>query len=220
MKVMQKFILCLMLVFATLALAGTDARAKTISGGCGDHVTYGFNSDTGVLSIGGTGPMKNYTSSASLLSSIPAANISISSVSSIVIEDGVTSIGDYAFQMCYRVSKVTLGKDVTSIGKGAFSGCYNLQGITIDKNVTSIGENAFENCAKNLPDQTIEISGYKGTVAESYATANGHKFVALDTPQATKKPTATKKPAATKKPTATKKPSTRSKEVIKGKAPK
>ena len=59
----------------------------------------------------------------------------------------VTSIGDYAFNGCYGLTRVTIGNSVTSIGYDAFSGCSGLTSITIGNSVTSIGYDAFSNCS-------------------------------------------------------------------------
>ena len=55
----------------------------------------------------------------------------------------MTSIGDYAFFDCSRLTSVTIGNSVTSIGDGAFYGCSGLTSVTIPNSVTSIGGWAF-----------------------------------------------------------------------------
>ncbi len=59
----------------------------------------------------------------------------------------VTSIGERAFQNCYRLTSITIPESVTSIGEGAFYGCSGLTSITIPESVTSIGEGAFSYCS-------------------------------------------------------------------------
>ena len=66
---------------------------------------------------------------------------------SIVIKDGVTSIGQYAFDTATRLSSITIPNSVTRIGEGAFAGCRGLTSVTIGNSVTSIGERAFYGCA-------------------------------------------------------------------------
>ena len=58
----------------------------------------------------------------------------------------VTSIGNYAFGNCDRLTSVTIPNSVTSIGYRAFSGCTGLTSVTIPNSVKSIGYNAFEGC--------------------------------------------------------------------------
>ena len=67
-------------------------------------------------------------------------------VKKVVIEDGVTSIGESAFNNCYSLTSITIPDSVTSIENYAFANCSNLTSITILKSVTSIGKNAFKDC--------------------------------------------------------------------------
>ena len=58
----------------------------------------------------------------------------------------VTSIGDYAFNWCYGLTKVIIGNSVTSIGECAFYECSSLTSVTIPNSVTSIGDGTFHGC--------------------------------------------------------------------------
>ena len=64
----------------------------------------------------------------------------------VIINNDVTSIGNYAFYSCTNLSSVTFGNSVTSIEWGAFAGCSGLTSVTIPNSVTSIGEGAFSGC--------------------------------------------------------------------------
>lgn len=68
-------------------------------------------------------------------------------IENVVIEEGVTSIGNCAFYDCNDLTSITIPNSVTSIGDNAFSNCDNLSSITIPNSVTSIGENAFSWCS-------------------------------------------------------------------------
>ena len=64
----------------------------------------------------------------------------------VVIPDGVTSIGNMAFYCCSGLASITIPNSVTSIHDHAFDGCSSLTGITIPESVTRIGNNAFYFC--------------------------------------------------------------------------
>ena len=66
---------------------------------------------------------------------------------SVTIGNGVKFIGREAFWSCKNLTNVTLGNSVTSIGADAFRGCSNLSSITFPDSVTCIDDNAFAGCA-------------------------------------------------------------------------
>ena len=92
----------------------------------------------------------------------PMSNIK--DVKSVVIENGVTSIGDYAFKDCRSLTSITIQEGVTSIGAGAFWGCSNLTSIEIPSSVTSIGDSVFRECSSltsiNIPEGVMSIGEY------------------------------------------------------------
>lgn len=90
------------------------------------------------LTIDGTGEMANYSTT----NNAPWG----SKITSVVISDGVTNIGDWAFYWQKNLSKVTIGNSVTSIGVGAFERCTSLNNLTIPDSVISISGSAFYNC--------------------------------------------------------------------------
>ena len=69
-----------------------------------------------------------------------------SSLASVVIPNGVTSIGDEAFSHCRSLTSVVIPEGVTSIGKQAFWDCSSLTSVVIPESVTSIGDEAFSYC--------------------------------------------------------------------------
>ncbi len=62
------------------------------------------------------------------------------------IPNSITSIGDYAFALCYRLTSIEIPNSVTNIGDSAFYWCDSLTNVTIGNSVTSIGYEAFHNC--------------------------------------------------------------------------
>ena len=68
-------------------------------------------------------------------------------VTELVIPEGVTSIGDWAFYNCSSLTSIEIPASVTSIGYAAFSGCSSLTSIEIPASVTSIGDYAFSRCS-------------------------------------------------------------------------
>ncbi len=137
--------------FSTDSAAPTDSAnpiGYVDSGSCGDNVTCTLDSD-GLLTISGTGAMDSY----SYYSDSPWAT---KTVKTVVISEGVTSIGDYAFEGCTGLTSITIPDSVTSIGEDAFSGCTGLTSITIPDSVTSIGDLAFFGCTGL---ESISVSG-------------------------------------------------------------
>ena len=89
--------------------------AATLGGTCGENVTWSLDTESGVLTISGSGDMRNYDWS----DDAPWHSQS-GSIKSVNIENGVTSIGGYAFYECSSLTSITIPDSVTSIGYDAF----------------------------------------------------------------------------------------------------
>jgi hypothetical protein len=96
------------------------------------------------VTISGTGDMMNYPYGGDEI--IPWFS-SRAVLTDVIIEDGITSIGNWAFSGCSGLTSITIPNSVTSIGDRAFSGCSGLNSITIPNSVTSIGSSAFSGCS-------------------------------------------------------------------------
>ena len=131
----KQLLLLLMMLLPMVAMADK-------SGTCGDNLTWTLVESTGTLTISGSGAMNNYD----IFFSYAPWHYDENKVLTLVIEDDVITIGNYAFFGCNNLSSVTIGNSVATIGNYAFAGCIGLSSVTIPNSVTSIGEYAFRNC--------------------------------------------------------------------------
>ena len=149
--------ICICMVLS-LCTGISVTAATTASGSCGANLTWVLDS-SGKLTISGAGAMQNWSS----YSSVPWYQYQ-SSITSVEIKSGVTSIGNSAFYYCKNLTSVTIPNSVTSIGEEAFRQCKSLSSITIPNSVTSIGEDAFCHCdgltSITIPSSVTVISGW------------------------------------------------------------
>ena len=133
-----------------------ELEPEIITGGsCGKNVTWTLVDD--VLTISGSGAMDDFF------------NISApweeyrDGIHTVIIEEGVTSIGFAAFHDYSGLTSVIIGNSVTSIGGQAFYDCIGLTSIVIGNSVTSIGGQAFDNCtgltSVVIPNSVTSIGG-------------------------------------------------------------
>ena len=108
-----------------------------ISGTCGGALTWKLDSK-GTLTISGTGAMTDYTKSG-----VAPWNKDCEEIRFVVIENGVTTIGEYAFENCTLLESVVISDSVEKIGKYAFSGCSALKRISLPDSIAQIGDYAF-----------------------------------------------------------------------------
>lgn len=186
MKKVISLVLSLAMLLSIVSVVDFSAFADVQTGSCGDNVTYSLDTSTGVLTISGTGNMRDYT--VKQYNSYTFHNTFLDSndqyVKKLIIDFGVTSIGEYSFYNCTQLESVTIPDSVTSIGYSAFEkctsltsvtipagvtsienctfyGCTSLTSITIPNSVTSIGDAAFRNCGSltsvKIPDGVIGI---------------------------------------------------------------
>ena len=153
-------------VLLLASLLPVSAFADTTAGGkCGDNLTRTLDGD-GTLTISGTGKMEDYYLSNNDTTAPWGENCSL--IKSVVISDGVTRIGYYAFSGCSSLTSVTIPHGVTSIGGWAFSGCSSLTSVTIGNGVTSIND-SFSGCV-SLKNFTVSESN------SAYSSKDGVLF--------------------------------------------
>ena len=143
----------LLFTFALLLTAVTGAWAD---GSCGGGLTWTLSSGTLTISKTGEGDgvMTGYDWDGQPWSSQKDA------ITSVVIGDGVTGIGKYAFHECSNLASVTIGNSLQTIGEWAFKNC-SMASITLPATMTSIGPDAFYGCS-NLSTVIIKATSLTG----------------------------------------------------------
>ena len=137
-----------------MLLTTVSSWAQT-SGNCGtsgheSDVTWSYNSTNNTLTISGDGAMMYYGLTSDYLHSTAPWNHLDGELEHVVVNNGVTSVGSYAFAMCSKLVSASLPTSVFQIDQAAF---YTTDLIRIDIPSTTevtLGENAFSYCHDNL----------------------------------------------------------------------
>lgn len=147
-------LLLLILMFIIAIPAAANAAYGGVCGTNGNNLTWTLD-DSGTLTISGRGEMADYS-----VSSMPWY-LHRSNIQKVIIEENVTTIGNFSFYDCENLNRVTIPDSVTDIGDNAFNGCYYLGNVTIPDSVNIIGIGAFGNCQNltyiKIPDSVMEI---------------------------------------------------------------
>ena len=166
-KRLLSFVLAVLMI-ASLLPATALAADILDSGTCGaegddSNLTWTLDSE-GVLTISGSGDMRDYDYSSPWYENG-------NQIQSVFMANGVTSIGNFAFNECTSLTSMTIPDSVTCIGNCAFRECSSLASVTIPDSVTSIGVYAFCACTSlksvTIPDSVTSIGNY----AFSYCTS-------------------------------------------------
>ncbi|MCH5321172.1 MAG: leucine-rich repeat domain-containing protein, partial [Eubacterium sp.] len=159
MKRISSFLLAVIMVISILGSV-TIAYADTWEAGETITVTISKN----VLSVKGTGDMYDYSKS-----NLPPWGSFKGDITEVVIEEGVTSIGNYALSNLIAAENVTIPNTVKRIGERAFSGSYSIKSINIPASVEEIGDNALTtamNEASFLAEITVDSDNKYFTVED------------------------------------------------------
>ena len=158
MKQMKRLVSALLAICMIMVMIPVTVSAAE-SGTCGDNVTWTL-SDDGVLTISGTGPMWDYEMPEDdeyyIDSQAPWLFCDVA-VTKVIIEDGITSIGDWIFADCFSMVSITIPDSVKKIGNGAFYRCNSLVSVIIPDGVPQIGWNVFYGCS-SLTNVTLPNS--------------------------------------------------------------
>ena len=150
-KKLLSIVLALSMLCAFVPLVASAEVAT--SGTCGENLTWTLGED-GTLTISGTGDMYDYYNDF----------FGQSKIKNVIIKNGVTSIGNSAFEICGKLTSIEIPNSVTSIGNRAFNYCRSLTSIKIPNSVKSIGDSTFEDCEKlisiEIPNSVKSIDDY------------------------------------------------------------
>lgn len=127
------------------------AEGAAASGTCGESATWTLSED-GVLTVGGTGKVTS-----------GGWTFDKATVTAIVVEEGITELGDRSLADFSNVVSVTLPDTLLVIGEQVFQYCMKLRSVTVPEGVTSLGFCAFQYCLElghlSLPASLTSIGG-------------------------------------------------------------
>ena len=164
MKKLVNLLLSFTMLLSIVSVVDFSAFADTLTTGkCGENVTYSFDESTGVLTISGTGDMNQWPEDDSPW-------YADARIKTLIIDEGVTSIGDRAFQNCSNLSNIQFPNSLTLINGDAFLNCTSLASVTIGNGVTSIDYFPFSDCSN------LNEINYNGTISQ-WKSIQGYSYV-------------------------------------------
>ena len=149
---MKKFYIVLFAFVANFSFV----HAAVVDGTCGENLTWSLDTDTRILEIEGCGNMNNYSQS-------PWSDYK-NHISKVILPQGITSIGNYAFGNL-SISSVNMPDSITSIGKFAFTNNYymSLDTLKLPEQLSTLGHGAFGHCwsikSVIFPNKLRQVSG-------------------------------------------------------------
>ena len=159
------------MIISTISIIPFSAFALNASGTCGMNATYTFDSTKGVLTISGTGAMTDYA----YASASPFYDVE--GIKSIVVEEGITSIGDHAFHNVKKATSIKLPFSLTNIGTDSFYDCDSLKSICIPRGLAAMEAGAFYGCDA-LEDVAI-LSGLTAIPDHAFTSCANLKTIAI-----------------------------------------
>ena len=138
--------------------SANNQTENVYSGTCGEDVVWTLDQE-GVLIISGSGEMTDYKSSVTA----PWYEY-FENIKEVIVQDGVKSVGAYAFSNCSNITDITISQTVQKLGKYAFNCCKSLKNISLPKEVTYFDSTyMFRVCSSLetviLPEGVSELGG-------------------------------------------------------------
>lgn len=162
-RMISTFIALIMMI----GLLPIMASAETVSGSCGSKATWAYDTATQTLTISGTGSMNDYKYN------LPWKEYE-DSITSVVVNSGITYLGDYVFKDFDNLVSATLPESVTSVGTDIFKFCKKLKAITLPTKLQAIGDYMFYGCHElnnvTIPESVTQIGNYAFTDCKAFTT--------------------------------------------------
>ena len=169
-----------LMTMVPLNVFATETTTSILSGTCGENATYTYDESAKILTISGFGAIAdsaftNYENADATRETI-AGN-----VKTVIINDGITEIGSYAFDCC-KCTSIKLPNSLEIIRRGAFY-CCRITSIEIPNTVTTIERAAFNMCQELV---NVKLSAHIDTIKE--LTFSGcSKLESINIPNSVKK---------------------------------
>jgi len=140
------------MLFGVLPITVLASRGGSI----GNNITWDLNELTGVLRVSGTGNIPDFDGTS------PGWRVFSNDIKTIIIDDGIDKIGNYAFYNCKNVETVEMPDSILEIGKYSFAVCEKLNGISLSSDLKKIGYGAFYACSSleniSIPSKVNSIA--------------------------------------------------------------
>lgn len=157
MKSLKKLLPGLLCALAICVCLPFRAEAAVYGNSCGTNADWILNTNTGVLTISGTGAVTEHPWCGTYPNYAGYIN-------EVVVQSGITSLPGQAFRECRNLTKVTVADTVTTLGWGVFHSCDSLTDVTLPTNLTAIPDYAFYYCSGltelTIPDKVASIGEY------------------------------------------------------------
>jgi len=134
---MKKLFIILLSIFCSI-----EMNAAIYSGTCGDFIDWSLNTTLGKLTLSGIGDMDTYYSK----TDVPWYQYR-TYIKTVVCDDDITSISNYAFMNCNKLTTINIPENCSTIGTSAFESCTALTSVTLTSECTTIGDYAFAGCS-------------------------------------------------------------------------
>ena len=165
------------MAFSAFSVMPFSAFALDSSGRCGNGVYWSFDSASGALTLSGTGDTWDFTYD---IDADPMCNSPFYEnldIKNIIVESGVTGLGNCLFDGCYNVESISLPEGLSKIGESALNFFRKMESVTLPSSVRHIGAYAFSNW-HSLKSITIP-DGVTSIESNAFLQCYGLKYVVI-----------------------------------------